>query len=124
MLLSIFIPLLFTYPFSVSQVILFHSLFDNSSVSVLNRGSWLIVHSLINGTLDVLISPHLSLVGGVFVILLNTKQSVLIPTNSHLGFNCFIFKYNSYISIFALSYIFLCIGNVFSNLGISCLWDN
>ena len=46
-------PYPFTYPFSVSQVILFHSLFDNSNLSVLNRGSWLIVHSLISGTLDV-----------------------------------------------------------------------
>ena len=34
-------------------------MFDNSYVSVLNRGSWLIVHSLISGTLDVLISPNL-----------------------------------------------------------------
>ena len=76
--------------------------FVNSYTVVLIFGYWLIVHYLVDGTSHILMSPYLLDVGGSTAMLFETKQYVLISTNSQFGFSSFIYNCKSYISILAI----------------------
>ena len=78
--------------------------------------AWMAIWSPGEGTRRTILS-----VGGSCVILLNTKQSVLIPANSQSGLNSLTSKFDSHISMFALSYIFCVLVTCSRMLGFQCV---